>query len=99
MKVKINDSYISKFSKVDLVDLAGSEDNRRTNNEGQAFLESTKINQSLTVLKRVMKAVAEKKSNVPFRESKLTRVLADSMGGNTHVSFDNNIFSLRGSVP
>lgn len=85
MKVKHKSHYISKFSKIDLVDLAGSEDNRRTNNEGQQFLESKKINLSLGVLKRVIKAVADRRAAIPYRESKLTRILADSLGGNTHV--------------
>ena len=86
MKIKQNGKLLSKFSKIDLVDLAGSEDNRRTNNEGQQFLESTKINLSLGVLKRVIKAVADQRAAIPYRESKLTRILADSLGGNTHVS-------------
>ena len=76
-------SYFNIFS---LIDLAGSEDNRRTGNDGQRFVESTKINLSLTVLKRVIKAVADKRKAIPYRESKLTRILADSIGGNTHVS-------------
>ena len=89
MKVVQNGVATSKFSKINLIDLAGSEDNRRTGNDGQRFKESTKINSSLTVLKRVIKAVADKHKSIPYRESKLTRILADSLGGNTHVSFQN----------
>ena len=92
MKIKVEDRFVSKFAKVNLIDLAGSEDNRRTNNVGQQFKESTKINLSLSVLKRVIKAVADKKL-VPYRESKLTRILQDSLGGNTHVSTIHNILS------
>jgi len=84
MKVIHDGVATSKFSKISLIDLAGSEDNRRTGNDGQRFVESTKINLSLTVLKRVIKAVADKRKAIPYRESKLTRILADSIGGNTH---------------
>ena len=80
---------IDREAKIDFVDLAGSEDNRRTQstNTSVAFKESTKINLSLTVLKRVIKAVAAKSKNVPIRDSKLTRLLKDAFGGNAHVSF------------
>ena len=56
-------------SKINLIDLAGSEDNRRTGNEAgsSTFKESTKINLSLTVLKRVVKALTDDNSVVPYR--------------------------------
>jgi len=81
-----NGKMIQAFSKINLIDLAGSEDNRRTGNaHGSAvFKESTKINLSLTVLKRVVKALSLKQSSIPYRESKLTRILIDCLGGNAH---------------
>merc|ERR1719285_209697 len=85
-RVDSNGSLINYFSKINLIDLAGSEDNRRTGNQAgsSTFKESTKINLSLTVLKRVVKALTEEKSNqiIPYRDSKLTRILCDCLGGN-----------------
>jgi kinesin family protein 22 len=86
-KIGTGSDAIDREAKIDLVDLAGSEDNRKTLSTDQRFIESTKINLSLTVLKRVIKSVAAKEKNIPTRESKLTRLLRDAFGGNAHVSF------------
>ncbi|OWM82309.1 kinesin-like protein KIN-10B [Punica granatum] len=67
--------------KLNLIDLAGNEDNRRTCNEGIRIQESGKINQSLFALSNVIYALNNKKTRVPYRESKLTRILQDSLGG------------------
>ncbi|CAN8237508.1 unnamed protein product [Cochlearia groenlandica] len=67
--------------KINLIDLAGNEDNRRTCNEGIRLQESAKINQSLFALSNVVYALNNKVSRVPYRESKLTRILQDSLGG------------------
>ncbi|KAK9290306.1 hypothetical protein L1049_008473 [Liquidambar formosana] len=67
--------------KLNLIDLAGNEDNRRTCNEGIRLQESAKINQSLFALSNVIYALNNKKPRVPYRESKLTRILQDSLGG------------------
>ncbi|KAK7395292.1 hypothetical protein VNO78_15843 [Psophocarpus tetragonolobus] len=67
--------------KLNLIDLAGNEDNRRTCNEGIRLQESAKINQSLFALSNVIYALNNNKSRVPYRESKLTRILQDSLGG------------------
>ncbi|XP_065636086.1 kinesin-like protein KIN-10B isoform X2 [Quercus suber] len=67
--------------KLNLIDLAGNEDNRRTCNEGIRLLESAKINQSLFALSNVIYALNNNKTRVPYRESKLTRILQDSLGG------------------
>lgn len=85
-KIGTGSDAIDREAKIDLVDLAGSEDNRKTLSTDQRFIESTKINLSLTVLKRVIKSVAAKEKNIPTRESKLTRLLRDAFGGNAHVS-------------
>ncbi|BFG36185.1 hypothetical protein CerSpe_224590 [Prunus speciosa] len=67
--------------KLNLIDLAGNEDNRRTCNEGIRLQESAKINQSLFALSNVIYALNNNLSRVPYRESKLTRILQDSLGG------------------
>ncbi|VVB12940.1 unnamed protein product [Arabis nemorensis] len=67
--------------KINLIDLAGNEDNRRTGNEGIRLQESSKINQSLFALSNVVYALNNNLPRVPYRESKLTRILQDSLGG------------------
>nr|DAD38666.1 TPA_asm: hypothetical protein HUJ06_012988 [Nelumbo nucifera] len=67
--------------KLNLIDLAGNEDNRKTCNEGIRLQESAKINQSLFALSNVIYALNNNKARVPYRESKLTRILQDSLGG------------------
>ncbi|XP_040379965.1 kinesin-like protein KIN-10C [Oryza brachyantha] len=69
--------------KLNLIDLAGNEDNRRTCNEGVRLQESAKINQSLFALSNVISALNKKEPRIPYRESKLTRILQDSLGGNS----------------
>jgi len=71
-----------KSSKLMMVDLAGSEKNKSKANRAR-LEEAKKINQSLSTLGRVINALTEKKNHIPHRESKLTRVLADSLGGNS----------------
>lgn len=70
--------------KLHLIDLAGSEDNRRTGNRGERLVESSNINQSLFVLGKVVNALSKQEQRVPYRDSKLTRILQDSLGGNSH---------------
>lgn len=69
---------------MNLVDLAGCERVRVTGATGQRLEESKKINQSLSALGNVIKALTENNNRVhiPFRDSKLTRLLEDSLGGN-----------------
>ena len=69
--------------KFNLVDLAGSEKVAKTEAEGQQLEEAKKINQSLTTLGQCINSLVEQKSHVPFRDSKLTRVLQESLGGNS----------------
>ena len=76
---------IKKISKLNLVDLAGSERTRITGAKGKQLEESKKINKSLSALGNVINALTELKGNinhVPYRDSKLTRLLEDSLGGN-----------------
>eukprot|EP01006_Ploeotia_vitrea_P054234 TRINITY_DN67865_c6_g1_i1.p1 TRINITY_DN67865_c6_g1~~TRINITY_DN67865_c6_g1_i1.p1 ORF type:complete len:639 (+),score=43.72 TRINITY_DN67865_c6_g1_i1:34-1950(+) len=65
-----------------LVDLAGSERQSKTEASGQLLDESKNINRSLLMLGRALNSFSEKHSHVPLRESKLTRLLSESFGGN-----------------
>ena len=70
--------------KLVLVDLAGSEMVRKTNASGQQLEEAKTINKSLSALGQVINALTdEKMTHVPYRDSKLTRILQDSLGGNS----------------
>jgi len=73
-----------KVGKLNLVDLAGSERVRVTQATGQRLEESKKINQSLSALGNVIAALTDHKArpHIPYRDSKLTRILEDSLGGN-----------------
>jgi len=74
-----------------MIDLAGSEDNRRTDNRGVRVLESGHINRSLFVLGQVVNALNSGHSRVPYRDSKLTRLLQDSLGGTSQAIMIANI--------
>ena len=66
-----------------MVDLAGSERIGKTGATGKVLEEAKKINMSLTTLGRVIKALGDNGSYVPFRDSKLTQLLRESLGGNS----------------
>jgi kinesin family protein 11 len=72
-----------KVGKLNLVDLAGSENIMRSGAHGKNQKEAGMINQSLLTLGRVINALVEGQPHVPYRESKLTRLLQDSLGGKT----------------
>ncbi|KAI4217489.1 MAG: hypothetical protein LQ351_000084 [Letrouitia transgressa] len=69
--------------KLNLVDLAGSENIQRSGAENKRAAEAGLINKSLLTLGRVINALVERGSHIPYRESKLTRLLQDSLGGRT----------------
>ena len=76
-----------KAGKLYLVDLAGSEKVGKTKAEGQQLEEAKLINKSLSSLGQVINALTDKRvSHVPYRDSKLTRLLQDSLGGNSRTS-------------
>lgn len=73
--------------KLYLVDLAGSEKVSKTGAEGSVLEEAKNINKSLSALGNVISALAEgTKSHVPYRDSKLTRILQESLGGNSRTT-------------
>ena len=76
-------------SKLHLVDLAGSERVKRSGVTGKELKEATNINGGLLVLGNVIVALSsevdgKKKGHIPYRDSKLTRLLCDSLGGNSY---------------
>ncbi|KAJ7324132.1 hypothetical protein JRQ81_017152 [Phrynocephalus forsythii] len=72
-----------KIGKLNLVDLAGSENIGRSGAVDKRAREAGNINQSLLTLGRVITALVERAPHIPYRESKLTRILQDSLGGRT----------------
>lgn len=74
------------FGTLSIVDLAGSERVKRSGVVGKEFKEATNINGSLLALGNVVSALASKQKHVPFRDSKLTRILQSSIGGNCKTS-------------
>ncbi|KAI0178971.1 kinesin-domain-containing protein [Hypoxylon sp. FL1284] len=76
------EDYVSA-GKLNLVDLAGSENIQRSGAENKRAAEAGLINKSLLTLGRVINALVDRSSHIPYRESKLTRLLQDSLGGRT----------------
>lgn len=73
--------------KLYLVDLAGSEKVSKTGAEGSVLDEAKNINKSLSALGNVISALADgNKSHIPYRDSKLTRILQESLGGNARTT-------------
>lgn len=83
----IDGEELLKIGKLNLVDLAGSENITKSGNEkGIRTRETVNINQSLLTLGRVITALVERTPHIPYRESKLTRLLQESLGGRTKTS-------------
>lgn len=75
-----------------MVDLAGSERQSKTQAKGDRLKEATKINLSLSSLCHVISALTDPKAtHIPYRDSKLTRLLQDSLGGNTKTVMIANV--------
>jgi len=91
---------------LNLVDLAGSERQSKTGAQGQRLKEATKINLSLSALGNVISALVAGKPHIPYRDSKLTRLLQNSLGGNAktvmiaaispaHYNYEETLSTLR----
>ncbi|XP_030590421.1 kinesin-like protein KIF3B isoform X5 [Archocentrus centrarchus] len=81
-----------RVGKLNLVDLAGSERQTKTGAQGERLKEATKINLSLSALGNVISALVDgRSSHIPYRDSKLTRLLQDSLGGNARTVMVANI--------
>ncbi|XP_012235666.2 kinesin-like protein KIF12 isoform X1 [Linepithema humile] len=80
-----NGVFISKQGKINFVDLAGSEMTKKTQSEGKTLEEANNINKSLMVLGYCIASLSDGKrkgGHIPYRDSKLTKLLADSLAGN-----------------
>ncbi|KAM0687242.1 Kinesin-like protein kif21a, partial [Conglomerata obtusa] len=87
-KIKNGNDTISKFT---FVDLAGSERMKRTGAQGTTAKESISINGGLLALSNVITALSKKSLFIPYRDSKLTRILQHGLGGNSHTLMLANI--------
>ncbi|KAI1162002.1 P-loop containing nucleoside triphosphate hydrolase protein [Nemania serpens] len=86
LRVKVTQTTgdMVRESTASAIDLAGSEDNRRTDNGKERLVESAAINKSLFVLSQCIDAIARGERRIPFRESKMTRIL--SLGQNNGIT-------------
>ena len=71
----------TRISTASAIDLAGSEDNRRTENQKERMVESASINKSLFTLAKCVEAISRQDVRIPYRESKMTRILNIGMYG------------------
>ena len=99
----------TRIGKLSMIDLAGSERAKKTDNAGKRLTEGANINRSLLALANCINALADKTKrmgHVPYRDSKLTRLLKDSLGGHcrtvmlvnvspAHDQFDETLNSLK----
>jgi kinesin family protein 5 len=87
IKQENKETHQTLTGKLFLVDLAGSEKVEKTNAQGLTLDEAKTINKSLLALSNVISGLSDgKKSHIPYRDSKLTRVLQESLGGNARTT-------------
>lgn len=97
-EMALNGEEFVKTGKLNLVDLAGSENIGRSGAQDKRAREAGMINQSLLTLGRVINSLVERSPHIPYRESKLTRVLQDSLGGQTKTCIIATISPARVSL-
>jgi len=87
LQMKITQNNLTKHtktkSKLIMIDLAGSERVGKSGAQGLTLVQVQHINKSLLMLGNVIHAITEKDPHIPYRDSKLTRLLQDSLGGNS----------------
>ncbi|KAJ6254185.1 kinesin-like protein kif11 [Anaeramoeba flamelloides] len=96
--VSKNGIEVVKCGKLNFVDLAGSENIKKSGAKNQQQKEAGKINQSLLTLGRVIHNLVQKQKYIPYRDSKLTRILQDSLGGKTKTCIITNISPSSGNI-
>ncbi len=82
----VDNRSVKRYGKISFVDLAGSERLKESKSQGEMAKETANINKSLFTLGKVIKALSDKKTKVPYipyRDSKLTMLLMDSLGGSS----------------
>lgn len=93
IKIEMCDQSTNKVNvgKLHLIDLAGSERQSKTGATAERLREASKINRALSSLGNVISALAENSPHIPYRDSKLTRLLQDSLGGNSKTIMIANV--------
>ena len=93
IKIEMCDLETNKVNvgKLNLIDLAGSERQSKTGATAERLKEASKINRALSSLGNVISALAENSPHIPYRDSKLTRLLQDSLGGNSKTIMIANV--------
>ncbi|KAJ7060902.1 kinesin-like protein [Mycena amicta] len=83
LNLRTREGSVVREGKINLVDLAGSENNKQTGNDQSRMAESKAINKSLSTLGMVVHALNTGQTRIPYRDSKLTRLLQDALGGSS----------------
>lgn len=96
---EVGEGFSIKSSKMHFVDLAGSEKQKSTLTAGDRLKEASSINKSLTSLSIVIEKLSGKATHIPYRDSVLTKVLRDSLGGNSKTILLATLSSKEESMP
>lgn len=91
LKMTVRTTGQAIMAKLSMIDLAGSERGAATGCKGPRFKEGASINKSLLALGNCINSLADGQKHVPYRDSKLTRILKDSLGGNCHTVMIANV--------